>query len=213
MLSAALMKNSTNDTGYAFSCADEELCQWHWLCFQLRWWRTLPMTLVMLSAAQMKNSGYLFARDTSYAFSCTDEELCQWHWLCFQLRWWRTLVACLLTTLVRTERRLSCPTCTGWVFTMLSSPPTMPAPSPRSVHCGCAPPTPTPQCYQSVCLILYLLWFSEVTSHDACIFPKVSSHDICILQRSDHTMFTQYIFLKVSLHNVHTIYLPQGQFT
>ena len=34
------------------------------------------MTLVMLSAAQMKNSGYLLASDTSYAFSCTDEEFC-----------------------------------------------------------------------------------------------------------------------------------------
>ena len=34
------------------------------------------MTLVTLSAAQMKNSGYLFASDTSYAFSCTDEGFC-----------------------------------------------------------------------------------------------------------------------------------------
>lgn len=113
--------------------------------------------------------------------------------------------------LVRTEQRLSCPTCTGWVFTMLSFPPTMPAPSPRSVHHGCAPlPTPPPP----VSLLdPCIFWFSEVTSHDAYIFPKVSSHDICILQRSNHTMFTQYIFPQVSLHNVYTIYLHQDQFT
>ena len=237
MLSAALMKNSTNDTGYAFSCADEELCQWHWLCFQLRWWRTLPMTLVMLSAAQMKNSGYLFASDTSYAFSCTDEELCQWHWLCFQLRWWRTLVACLLTTLVRTERRLSCPTCTGWVFTMLSSPPTMPAPSPRSVHCGCAPPPPPPSVTSQFawsCIFsgsLRSLHMMPASSPRSAHMTSASykgqitqcSHNISS-SRSVYIMFTQYIFTKVSsyhayifpkvsLHNVHTIYLHQGQFT
>ena len=136
------------------------------------------MTLVMLSAALMKNSGCLFANDAS-------EDRAK--------------------AVVSNLHRM------GVHNAVVSSYDARAFPKVSTLWLR--PPTPTPQCYQSVCLILYLLWFSEVTSHDACIFPKVSSHDICILQRSDHTMFTQYIFLKVSLHNVHTIYLPQGQFT
>lgn len=137
--------------------------------------------------------------------------------------------------LVRTERRLSCPTCTGWVFTMLSFPPMMPAPSPRSVHRGCAP-LPTPQSPVSLldpCIFsgslrsLHMMPTSSPRSAHMTASYKGQitqcSHNISS-PRSVYIMFTQYIFPKVnshhayifpkvSSHNVHTKYLHQGQFT